>query len=175
MAFICSTWRDLVANPEADGERFGAEGFVALVQRLAPQHLHRADQCRGSLELLQCQQAKRVAHDHGQTARAVEPAEIALHAPDGHGERRHAQIGFCFAAAGGEPQQIGISLDGLDAIRTLVAQAPQHLRPGGWLLLEHGWDQADAVRALLAQAGGQQVGSRRDLAGIERCSGAQWP
>ena len=75
-----------------------------------------------------------------------------------------------------EPTQALTSgADGLDAIRTLVAQAPQHLCPGGWLLLEHGWDQADAVRALLAQAGGQQVGSRRDLAGIERCSGAQWP
>ena len=75
-----------------------------------------------------------------------------------------------------EPTQALTSgADGLDAIRTLVAQAPQHLRPGGWLLLEHGWDQAEAVRALLTQAGGQQVGSRRDLAGIERCSGAQWP
>jgi release factor glutamine methyltransferase len=65
--------------------------------------------------------------------------------------------------------------DGLDAIRTIVAQAPAHLRPGGWLLLEHGWQQAETVRALLAQAGFAQVQSRRDLAGIERCSGGQWP
>ena len=64
--------------------------------------------------------------------------------------------------------------DGLDDIREIVAQAPAHLVPGGWLLLEHGWDQADAVRALLAAAGFQAVTSRRDLAGIERCSGGQW-
>ncbi len=65
--------------------------------------------------------------------------------------------------------------DGLDAIRTIVAQAPAHLKPGGWLLLEHGWDQAPAVRALLAQAGYTDVQSRRDLAEIERCSGARRP
>lgn len=64
--------------------------------------------------------------------------------------------------------------DGLDAIRTIVTQAPARLQPGGWLLLEHGWDQAAAVRALLAQAGFSHVQSRRDLAGIERCSGGQW-
>jgi len=65
--------------------------------------------------------------------------------------------------------------DGLDDIRTLIAQAPAHLAPGGWLLLEHGWDQAAAVRALLTVAGFEAIASRRDLAGIERCSGAQWP
>lgn len=64
--------------------------------------------------------------------------------------------------------------DGLDAIRTIVTQAPARLAPGGWLLLEHGWDQADAVRALLSQAGFVQVQSRKDLAGIERCSGGCW-
>ena len=61
--------------------------------------------------------------------------------------------------------------DGLDDLRRIVATAPAHLAPGGWLLLEHGWDQAAAVRALLTDAGFTQVQSRRDLAGIERCSG----
>ena len=65
--------------------------------------------------------------------------------------------------------------DGLDDIRTIVAQAPAALTPGGWLLLEHGHDQAPAVRALLQQQGFEQVGSRADLAGIERCSGGIWP
>ena len=65
--------------------------------------------------------------------------------------------------------------DGLDDIRHIIAQAPQHLAPGGWLLLEHGWDQAHAVQALLRQAGFVQVQSRRDLAGIERCTGAAMP
>lgn len=63
--------------------------------------------------------------------------------------------------------------DGLDAIRAITAQAPACLAPGGWLLLEHGWDQAAAVRELLGQAGLQGAASRRDLAGIERCSGAR--
>lgn len=64
--------------------------------------------------------------------------------------------------------------DGLQDIRTIIAQAPAHLPSGGWLLLEHGWDQAEAVRALFTQAGWLQVQSRHDLAGLDRCTGAQW-
>lgn len=64
--------------------------------------------------------------------------------------------------------------DGLQDLRAIVASAPAHLAPGGWLLLEHGWHQAAPVRALLAAAGFTEVGSRRDLAGIERCSGGRW-
>jgi release factor glutamine methyltransferase len=64
-------------------------------------------------------------------------------------------------------------VDGLDDIRSIIAQAPRHLAAGGWLLLEHGYDQALPVRQLLAQAGFTQVQSRRDLASIERCSGGQ--
>ncbi len=65
--------------------------------------------------------------------------------------------------------------DGLDDIRRIVAEASQHLRTGGWLLLEHGHDQAAAVRDLLRRAGYVAVQSRRDLSGIERCSGGQVP
>lgn len=65
--------------------------------------------------------------------------------------------------------------DGLDDLRTIVAQAPAHLQPGGWLLLEHGWDQADAVAALLRAAGFGAVRSRNDLGGNARCTGGQWP
>jgi len=80
------------------------------------------------------------------------------------------------AALGHEPRQaLTAGRDGLDDIRTIVAQAPAHLQPGGWLLLEHGWDQADAVRGLLTSAGLHSVQSRADLAGIERCSGACRP
>jgi release factor glutamine methyltransferase len=63
--------------------------------------------------------------------------------------------------------------DGLDDLRAIVKTAPAHLEPGGWLLLEHGWDQAAAVRTLLLAAGLVSVASRRDLAGIERCSGGR--
>ena len=65
--------------------------------------------------------------------------------------------------------------DGLEDIRSLIAQAPTRLVPGGWLLLEHGWDQAQAVQTLLREAGWEQVQGREDLAGIVRCSGARWP
>jgi release factor glutamine methyltransferase len=61
--------------------------------------------------------------------------------------------------------------DGLSCIRLIIAQARAHLEPGGWLLLEHGYDQAAPCRALLAQAGYRDVSSRPDLAGIERVSG----
>lgn len=64
--------------------------------------------------------------------------------------------------------------DGLRDISTLVASAPGGLTPGGWLLLEHGHDQAAAVRQQLEKAGFAQVSSRTDLAGIERCTGGQW-
>jgi release factor glutamine methyltransferase len=64
--------------------------------------------------------------------------------------------------------------DGLDDLRQIIGQAPEHLAPGGWLLLEHGYDQAQAVRNLLTGAGFGKVQSRRDLAGIERCSGGQF-
>ncbi len=65
--------------------------------------------------------------------------------------------------------------DGLDDIRQIVVQAPGALQPGGWLLLEHGHDQAAAVRELLTTQGFEAVSSRQDLAGIARCSGGRWP
>jgi release factor glutamine methyltransferase len=61
--------------------------------------------------------------------------------------------------------------DGLDAIRRIVQDAPQYLNAGGWLLIEHGYDQAAAVRELLVKQGFESVTSRLDLNDIERCSG----
>ena len=63
--------------------------------------------------------------------------------------------------------------DGLDAIRHIVVQAPTQLKPSGWLLLEHGYDQADRVAELLTAAGFTNVGSRRDLGAHLRCTGGQ--
>ncbi|WP_374426646.1 peptide chain release factor N(5)-glutamine methyltransferase [Ideonella dechloratans] len=65
--------------------------------------------------------------------------------------------------------------DGLAALRTLVRDAAPQLRPGAWLLFEHGWDQAPAVRALLTAAGFEDVQTRQDLAGLDRCTGGRWP
>jgi release factor glutamine methyltransferase len=61
--------------------------------------------------------------------------------------------------------------DGLSAIRAIVAQAGPYLAQPGHLWLEHGYDQAEAVRALLTAAGFEDVRSLRDLAGIERTTG----
>src|SRR5690606_4634236 len=64
--------------------------------------------------------------------------------------------------------------DGLDDIRRIIAEAPDHLAPGGWLLLEHGWQQAPAVCQLLRERGMDLVQSWRDLGGQLRVSGGQW-
>lgn len=64
---------------------------------------------------------------------------------------------------------------GLDAIRTIAAQAPHYLAPGAWLLLEHGYDQGPACRELLAAAGLSEVQTWPDLAGLDRVSGGVMP
>ncbi|MGC3893907.1 peptide chain release factor N(5)-glutamine methyltransferase [Pseudomonas urmiensis] len=65
--------------------------------------------------------------------------------------------------------------DGLDDLRVIIARAPGHLLPGGWLLLEHGYDQAADVRELLSQQGFGDVCSRIDLGGHERISLGRLP
>ncbi|MBA3624798.1 MAG: peptide chain release factor N(5)-glutamine methyltransferase, partial [Methylibium sp.] len=73
-----------------------------------------------------------------------------------------------------EPRQaLTAGTDGLDAIRRIAAQAPARLEPGGWLLLEHGFEQADAVAGLLAKAGFRDIAMRRDLGGRPRCTGGR--
>ena len=74
------------------------------------------------------------------------------------------------ALTGGNP-----SADGLGDIRRIIAQAGRFLAPAGWLLLEHGYDQAAAVRSELADKGYGAVQSGLDLAGIERVTGGRWP
>lgn len=61
------------------------------------------------------------------------------------------------------PAALSSGADGLDAIRIIVAGAPAHAAPGAWLLIEHGWDQAAAIRALFVQAGFTDVETVRDL------------
>lgn len=78
------------------------------------------------------------------------------------------------AALTHEPlQALASGADGLDDLRQIIGQAPACLQPGGWLLLEHGYDQAPAVRGLLRAAGFTDVQSRCDLSAIERCSGGR--
>lgn len=142
-------------------------------------------------------------HRPGATAEAVDASEDALEVARANARRLGLEVEFHQASwlagtshaydlivgnppyvAQGDPHLAGLKHepvqalesgpDGLRDIRAIVAQAPQRLRPGGWLLLEHGWDQAPAVRGLLEAAGFRAVASRRDLAGIERCSGGRW-
>jgi release factor glutamine methyltransferase len=63
--------------------------------------------------------------------------------------------------------------DGLGALATIIGGAAAHLRERGWLLLEHGFEQGRAVRALLASAGLADIETRADLAGHERASGGR--
>lgn len=78
------------------------------------------------------------------------------------------------AALRHEPQlALTAGADGLEALRVVIAGAPAHLHPGGWLLLEHGNDQAETVRDLLRQHGFARVLTRCDLAGQPRCSAGQ--
>ncbi|MDP3131411.1 MAG: peptide chain release factor N(5)-glutamine methyltransferase [Burkholderiaceae bacterium] len=71
-----------------------------------------------------------------------------------------------------EPRQALTSgSDGLDDIKHIVKNAPAHLRTGGWLLLEHGYDQASAVQDLLRAEGFDSIQTRQDLAGLDRCTG----
>lgn len=65
--------------------------------------------------------------------------------------------------------------DGLDDIRLIIAGAPAHLQPGGWLLMEHGWDQGEPIRALLADAGFVEVDTAVDLEQRDRVSLGRWP
>lgn len=83
-----------------------------------------------------------------------------------HGDPHLAQGDLRFEP----PLALASGPDGLDAIRAIVAGARSHLQPGGWLLLEHGWEQGAAVRALLDAAGFSQVASARDLESRERVS-----
>lgn len=69
---------------------------------------------------------------------------------------------------------LSCSRGGLALIARLIDQAPLRLRHGGWLMLEHGYDQAEAVRGLLADRGFESIESRSDLAGIERISAGRW-
>ena len=74
-----------------------------------------------------------------------------------------------------EPRSALVSAEcGLADLRQLVNGAPAQLREGGWLLLEHGFDQAAAVRAMLCAAGFAAVETRCDAAGLERITGGCW-
>ena len=75
------------------------------------------------------------------------------------GVRRHEPHAALFSGA-----------TGLEALSAIVTSAPRHLNPGGWLLLEHGDQQGEAVRRLLTDRGFVHVATLPDLAGLDRCT-----
>jgi release factor glutamine methyltransferase len=137
--------------------------------------------------------------------RALDVSDAALQVARGNADRLGLEVGFrsghwwdSVAApllhlalsnppyiAGGDPhldalrheplQALTPGGDGLGAIDTIVGGAPHHLAPGGWLLIEHGHDQGDAVRQRLVGAGFADVQTRRDIEQRERCSGGRCP
>ena len=64
--------------------------------------------------------------------------------------------------------------DGMRVLRRLIAEAPAHLRPGGWLVMEIGEEQAGALASLMAAQGFSAIGARRDLRGVERYIEGCW-
>lgn len=68
------------------------------------------------------------------------------------------------------PQALFSGPTGLEALQAIIAGAPRHLAPGGWLVVEHGDTQGDAARQLFTRAGFESVQTIRDLAGRERCT-----
>lgn len=82
---------------------------------------------------------------------------------------------LCLGDVRFEPKlALASGLEGLDCLKALVQSAPDHLLSEGWLMLEHGWDQADGCRALLVESGFMEVQCLRDLAGHGRVTLGQW-
>ena len=115
-----------------------------------------------------------VHFSQGSWLSGITPAHSQFHAIVSNPPYIAAQDAHLAALTHEPLQALASGTDGLDDIRAIVNQAPAKLLPGGWLLLEHGYDQAEPVCALLTVAGFTEVQSRRDLAGIARCSGGCW-
>lgn len=100
------------------------------------------------------------------------------------GERFHLIVSNPPYIAQGDPHMAALRFepesaltagpDGLDDLRHIIAQAPAHLLPDGWLLLEHGYDQADAVQQLMQARGFKEVSTHFDLGQQARCTGGQF-
>jgi release factor glutamine methyltransferase len=170
---------DLAACPAPQVVDLGTgSGAIALaVKRACPRAVVRATDASADALAVAQANARRlgidVAFAQGDWWHAVgaPPVHLALANPPyiAEGDPHLASLGH-------EPMHALVSgADGLEALRRLVAGAGPHLAPGGWLLLEHGHDQAAPVQALLAAHGYEALAERHDLAGHLRCSGGRRP
>ncbi|HET8819266.1 MAG TPA: peptide chain release factor N(5)-glutamine methyltransferase [Xanthomonadaceae bacterium] len=167
----------LPAGMEADVADLGTgSGAIALaIARQRPRaRVLATDASQAALEVARANARAlglgNVAFVHGHWWRATGDARFDLVASNppyvaegdphlGQGDLRH------------EPRSaLASGPEGLDAIREIIVGASRHLRPGGWLLLEHGWEQGAAVRALLHDGGLRGVETALDLEGRERVS-----
>lgn len=113
----------------------------------------------------------RVLHSDWYSAVTAERYDLIVANPpyvaDGDAHLQQGDLRF-------EPRSaLASGVDGLNDLQRIIARAPQHLRAGGWLLLEHGFDQAVACAWLLEAAGFQEVFNAPDLAGLPRVSGGR--
>ncbi len=133
------------------------------------------DKSREALQVAARNRQRHGAHNvhlvHGSWLRAIASGSLAAIVSNPPYVREHDEH---LPALRHEPQGALVSgADGLDAWRSIVGQARRCLVAGGWLLMEHGYDQAAACRELLDAAGFDHVFSARDLAGHERVSGGR--
>ncbi len=91
------------------------------------------------------------------------PPYVAESHPNLAGELKYEPIGALASGA-----------EGLEDIEIIVEQAPEHLKPGGWLLMEHGYDQRAAIINLLESCGWHDIAAIDDLAGIARVIAARY-
>ncbi|UXY15959.1 peptide chain release factor N(5)-glutamine methyltransferase [Chitiniphilus purpureus] len=125
---------------------------------------HNAAQLGASIRLLQSDWFAALAGEHFAVIVANPPYIKAGDPHLGNGDLRFEPAGALTDGA-----------DGLQHLRTLIAQAPAHLDAQGMLLLEHGHDQGKACRDMLAAVGFVAVCTWQDLAGLDRISGGRWP
>ena len=151
---------------------------VALAHTRRDAHVSALDVSAAALEVARANAAAhgaavRFVHSDWFGALAGERFDLIASNPPyiADGDRHLAEGDLRFEPAGALTDHA----DGLSALRTIVEGAPAHLAPQGWLLMEHGYDQAAAVRDLLAARGWGEVQSWRDLAGIERVTGGRAP
>jgi len=148
---------------------------IAIAHARARCHVVAVDASRDALQVAarnrQRHGARNVHLVHGSWLRAIASGSLAAIVSNPPYVREHDEH---LPALRHEPQCALVSgADGLDAWRSIAGQARRCLAAGGWLLMEHGYDQAAACRGLLAAAGFDDVFSARDLAGHERVSGGR--
>jgi release factor glutamine methyltransferase len=152
---------------------------LALASERPDWHILATDISRAALEIAQTNALRlalaNVEFRHGDWCRTLEAERfdlIATNPPyvrrgDPHLRRGDLQFEPELALVAGD--------DGLESLRVIVAEAPLRLKTGGWLVVEHGFEQAAEVRRLYMDGGFTEIASHRDLGGTSRVVSGRWP